>query len=189
MTLSCIQSCSLSLRPLSSTPPSPPPKVAEKDKFSTTGNPWGAMTVLSPSAVAMSMSYPAQIEIWDWKVGKCVRTLTGFGGGDVLAHALLPDGRLVAGDGAGTIRVGSLDNWAAATVISNGNCGLIGVVAGHDGSFVTTDQAGNINLWRNRACEVMVGGASTFGYFGVPLTVIGRRLIAVGDSNDLLVAE
>ena len=147
------------------------------------------MTVLSPSTVAMSMCNPAQIEVWDWKAGKCVRTLTGFGGPFVFANALLPDGRLVAGDWTGTIRVGSVDKWAAATAISNGDSGLIGVLAGRDGSFVTTDTAGNIKLWRNGACEVTLTGGYPGGYYGLPLAVIGRRLIGVGDSNNLLVAE
>ena len=147
------------------------------------------MTVLSPSTVAMSMSHPAQIEVWDWRTGKCVRTLTGLGGGWVLANSLLPDGRLVAGDEEGTIRVGSLDNWAAATVISNGRRALIGVLAGHDGSFVTTDKAGNIKLWRNGSCEIALTGCHTFAYYGLPLAVIGRRFIAVGNDNSLLVAE
>ena len=146
------------------------------------------MTALSPSTVAMSMWNPAQIEVWDWKAGKCVRTLTGFGGEFVLANALLPDGRLIAGDYAGIIRVGSLDDWAAAKVISNG-AGLTGVLAGHDGSFVTTDSAGNIKLWRNGACEVALTGGYLGLHGGLPLAVIGRRLIAVGYNSNLLVAE
>ena len=164
-------------------------QFTEKAKFTTTGNPYGMMTVLSASTVAMSMHNPAQIEVWDWRAGKCVRTLTGFGGDKVLANALLPDGRLIAGDAAGTIRVGSLDNWAAATAIGNGGSGLIGVVAGHDGSFVTTDYAGNIKLWRNGACEVALTGGCTGTYYGFPLAVIGRRFIAVGRENCILVAE
>ena len=82
-----------------------------------------------------------------------------------------------------------MDNWAAATVISNGGSALIDVLAGHDGSFVTTDYAGNIKLWRNGACEVTLTGGYTAAYYGVPLAVIGRRLIAVGKDKNLLVAE
>ena len=147
------------------------------------------MTVISTSTVAVSVRDPEQIEVWDWKAGTCVRTLTGFRWFRVFAHALLPDGRLVASDREGTIRVGSLDNWAAAAVISNGGSEVIGVLGGLDGSFVTTDTAGNIKLWRNCACEVtLTGGYASSGY-GVPLAVIGRRFIAVGNSNNLLVAE
>ena len=147
------------------------------------------MTVLSPSTVAMSMDNPAQIEVWDWKAGTCVRTLTGFGGSFVFANALLPDGRLVVGDYAGIIRAGSLDDWAAAKSMSNGGSGIIGVVAGQDGSFVTTDNAGNIKLWRNGACEATVPGCYIGACYGVPLAVIDRRLIIVGNNNNLLVGE
>ena len=109
---------SLSLLPSSTTVPSLSSKFTEKAKFTTTGRPLGAMTVLSPSAVAVPMHTPAQIEIWDWWAGKRVKTLTGFGEGYVFANALLPDGRLVAGncssDWTGTLRVGLPDNWAAA---------------------------------------------------------------------------
>ena len=178
------------MRPITSpTFRSPLLQFTEKAKFA--GLPCGAMTVLSNSTVALSMTNPAQIEVWDWRAGKCVRTLTGFCGGirGIIVNAVLPDGRLVAGDDAGTIRVGLIDNWAAATVISNGD-GLLGVLTGHDGSFVTADRAGNIKLWRNGACEVtLTGGVTRGGYSGVPLAVIGRRLITVGDNGALLVAE
>ena len=147
------------------------------------------MTVLSPSTVAMSMASPAQIEVWDWKAGKCVRALTGFRGDAVLAHALLPDGRFVAGDWAGTIRVGSLENWPAAAVISNGGCGLNGVLAGHDGSFLTADRAGNIKLWRNGACEITLTGGCTSSSLLLHLAVIGRTLVVVGNNQELLVTE
>ena len=146
------------------------------------------MTVLSASTVAMSMCNPAQIEVWDWKAGRCVQTLAGFGGAYVFAHALFPDGRFVAGDEAGTIRVGPVDDWAAATVMSRGGSGLVSVLVGHDGSFVTTDRAGNIKLWRNGVCEVTLTGGYPGGYFGAPMAVIDQRLIVVGRSN-LLVAE
>ena len=157
----------------------------------TAGKPYGAMTVLSPSTVTMPMPSPGRIEVWDWKAGKCVGTLTGFGGDFVIANALLPDGRLVAGDWAGPIRVGSLDDWAAATVIYIGDedSALIGVLAGHDGSFVTTDRDGKIKLWRNGACEVTLTGGCPSYYYGLPLAVIGRRFIAVGEDSNLLVAE
>ena len=64
------------------------------------------------------------------------------------------------------------------------------MLAGHDGSFVTADGAGNIKLWRNGACEVtQTGGCEGLAYYGVPLAVIGRRLIVAGVRNTLLVAE
>ena len=156
--------------------------------FATTGNPFGAMTVLSLSTVAMSMRNPLQIEVWDWKAGKCVRTLTGFEGGYVTANALLPDGRLVAGDWAGNLRIGSVDNWVAAAVLRNLN-GLTGVLTGLD-RLVTTDADSRFKLWRNGACEVTLRGSHpSVGFYGVPLAVIGGRLIVVGGDNSLLVAE
>ena len=146
------------------------------------------MTVLSPTTVAMSTFSPVQIEVWDWKAGKCVRTLTGFAGGHVWGHSLLPNGRIVAVDYSGTIRVGSLDDWAAHTAVSNGSI-LIGVAAGEDGSFVTTDYNGDIKLWRNGACEVTLTGGYTSGFYGVPLAVVGRRLVVIGSHGTLLMFE
>ena len=187
------RSCSLSLRLLSFRDPTiSSPKFTEKAKFATTGTPYGMLTVLSPSTVAVSVHIPAQIEIWDWRAGKCVMTLTGFGGGNAFGSSLLPDGRLIVIDSAGTIRVGSVDNWPAAVAISTDppRAPLIGVLAGHDGSFVTTDEAGNIKRWRNGECETtLTGGYKIGGFFGVPVSVIGRRLVAVGANSTLLVAE
>ena len=133
------------------------------------------------------MSSPPTIEIWDWKEGKCIKTLTEFDD-SVYGHALLPDGKFVGGDWSGTIRVGSLDNWAAATAIDNGRP-LISVLAAKDGSFVTTDDGGNIKLWRNGKCEVTLTGANVIIYFGITLAVVGRRLVVIGASKNLLVAD
>ena len=178
----------------------PPPQFSMEAEFATCCEPLSAMTVLSPSTVAMPMSNPAHIEIWDWKVGKRVGTLDCFEqdmddedlevleAGYVVANALLPDGRLVAGDDLGTILVGSPEDWAMATTFSNGSA-LTGVLAGHDGSFVTTDMVGDIKLWRNGTCEVTLIGGCTDSYYRVPIAVIGRRLIIIGENRNLLVAE
>lgn len=167
---------------------SPLSQFTEKAKFTTTDTPRGTMTVLSPSTVAMPMSNPTQIEIWDWKLGKCVRTLSGFGGDSVLGTALLPDNRFVAGDSTGIIRVGSLDDWAAATTLSSGSA-INSVVAVKDGSFFAADSAGNIKLWREGACAVaLTGGCTSPGYYGITLAIIGRRLVYIGN-NSLLIAE
>ena len=147
------------------------------------------MTVLSPSTVAISMSRPSNIEIWDWKAGKRVRRLSGFGGHALAVGALLPDVRFVAGNHAGILRVGFLDNWAGATVIDSGASGITRVLTGHDGSLVTTNAAGDIKLWRNGACEVTLTGVYPRAWFTLPLAVIGRRLIFPGEHNTLLVAE
>ena len=165
-----------------------PLKFTEKAKFATTGNPYGMLTVLSPSTVALSMNGPVHIEVWDWKAGKCLTTLTGFAGSYVLGSARLSDGRFIGVDWGGFIRVGSLDNWAAATPITNGNS-VISVVAGQDGSYVTTDNAGRIKLWRNGTCDVTLTGACPSSYYGVGLAVVGRRLVVVGSNNNLLVTE
>ena len=134
------------------------------------------------------MQSPPHIEIWDWKLGKCVRTLTGFGGTCVRGHSRHPDGRLVAADDAGTIRVGMIDDWGRATSISNGQS-LVGVLVDQDGSIVTTDTGGNVKLWRNGACEIKLSGGSTRTYTGVPLAVIFGRLIVTGDNKNLLVSD
>ena len=177
-----------SLSQFSSNQPSFRRQFTEVAKFDTAYATVGALTVLSPSTVAMSLNAPGQIGVWDWKAGKCLWTLSGFDGGAVFANAVLPDGRLVTGDSEGTIRVGSVDNWTAAKVIANGSK-LLSVLAGQDGSFITTDFAGKIKLWRNGACELTLNGACTDYYNGVPTAVIGSRLVAVGNAGNLLVAE
>lgn len=146
------------------------------------------MTVLSSSTVAISM-YQGQIQIWDWTLRKRIRTLADFDHVGVYANAMLPDGRIVAGDLAGCIRVGSYENWNAATTTMNRDA-IIAVLVGRDGSFLTTDGNGGIKLWRDGVCEVALKGASTdFQYHGLPLAVVGRRLVAVGGGNILLVSD
>ena len=163
------------------------PQFTDKSRFTTAGRPSGAVTVISPRLVAISMSDPAQIEIWDWNEGKQVMLLAGFIAETV--HALLPDGRLVVGDAAGPIRIGFMHDWAASTSLDESSSGVIGVRAGPDGSFVTINSAGLIKLWRNGACEATLAGASTTVHpGGTALAVLDRRLVVVGDNN-LLVAE
>ena len=145
------------------------------------------MTVLSFSTVALSMTSPAQVEIWDWKQGKCVRVLPALGGSYVCGHALLPDGRFVMGDTAGNIRAGWVESWSPVTVVTTDT--ITGLLVGHDGSFVTTDQNGKLKLWRNGVCEVERTGTCASWSAAVPLAVIGRRLVAFGNSNYLLVTK
>ena len=171
-------------------PPIARSQFTQKAKFVTRYAPVGAMTVLSQSRVALSMCYPGQIEIWDWRQGKCLGALSmGAGACYVFAHALLPDGRLVAGDWAGAVRIGSPDNWTSATTIASSS-GLTGVLACKDGSFLTTEKDGKIKLWRNGACEVtLTGSFSANSYYGVPLAVVCRKLVFAGLNRTLLVAE
>ena len=147
-----------------------------------------SLTVLSPSTVAIATRYPLQIEIWDWREGACLRHIAGFGGEYVLAPARLPDGRFLVGGNSGAIRVGSFDNWAAATVMDNGR-GLTGVLVCADGSFMTTDHNGDIKVWRDCICEITLPRACSSVFTNFSLTVVGRRLVFVGTNNNLLVAE
>ena len=56
--------------------------------------------------------------------------------------------------------------------------------------FPAPFRAGNIKLWRIGVCETTFSGGCTNAlYFGIPVAVIGRELIAVGESNNLLVVE
>ena len=170
------------------------------------------MTVLSSSTVAISSclndsdlkGQKAPIEIWDWREGKQVSTLPCrcFGHWcSCFAHTLLPDGRFVTCDMGGVISIGSLDNWAAAVVLNN-NHAIYGVLAGQDGSFVTADTEGYVKLWSResadrsvldprtwfrRSAEVTLKGRGRSQYYsGMPLGIVGRRLVVVG-SDGLLV--
>ena len=149
------------------------PKFAEQRRFETVGRPHSSVTVLSGSTVAVSVEYPFQIEIWDWKAGRQVRELA-CSQCRVPSHAMLADGQFVTCDESGTIREGRLDYWIAATVTSS-SAGFTGVVAGRDGSFVTTDFSGQIKLWRDGACEVAL--TSSAGYLVRAPAVIGGRLV------------
>ena len=64
------------------------------------------------------------------------------------------------------------------------------MLAGQDGSFLTTDEAGNIKLWRTGACELgLTGGTRSGSHKGMPLAVIDSRLVVIGGNNNLLVSE
>ena len=165
------------------------------DTFETTGTPFGSITGLSSCSfgltdrVAISTYDPAHVEVWDWETGELVETLDGFGGACILAHAQLPDGRLVAGDDKGVIQIGYPENWEAAEAIDNGSA-VVGVLANRDGSFVTTDKAGKVRLWRDDACEACyaLAGVSIGAYFGTALAAVGRRIILLNTAS-LLVIE
>ena len=144
------------------------------------------MSVLSPSTVAISLSNPARIDIWDWKLGKVVQTVAGFNGKDV-AHALLPDGRLATGDSAGVIRVGSLANWTAALSRTPKVPAIISILALQDGSFVGADQAGGIHLWNGKREITLTGGPTS--YCVAPLARVGGRLVVAGGTNAILVSQ
>ena len=141
------------------------------------------MTVLSGSTVAFGhydgSGYWSAIGVWDWKVGKQLHTLGGFGR-TVTGIARLPDGRLVGVSGT-TIRIGHPDNWSAATTLSN-DAELLGVCSGRDGSFVTADRNGKVKLWRDgssRALSMSCGVRSPYR----PLSIVGSRLVSVSGSN------
>ena len=149
------------------------------------------ITVLSPSTVALGVSAGTpEIDIWDWKEGKCVRTLTGFAGRGVFGLCLLSDGRLLVSDEAGTVRIGSTDDWSNASVMMTSSAGFCSVLAGHDGSFVTISVKGSIQLWRNGVCEITLDGAGQCTPdIGATVSEVGGRLVVVGRGTNLLVAE
>ena len=177
-----------SARPFDSTLPFS--KFTEKAKLeTTTASPCGAMAVHSGElsrVVVMAKSEPARIEIWYYWImaGECFKTLARvFLVHSLLPSAVLPDGRFVAVDRGGFLRVGSLDNWAAATVIRNREYdrerSVTGVLPCHDGSFVTGASGVTLKI----LCK-------DCAHNGVHLAVIGRRLIVGVDyNNNLLVAE
>lgn len=145
------------------------------------------MTVLSASTIAMSIFSPTQIEIWDWRLAQQLRILTWSGAHTIFGHARLSDGRLVVGSWAGSLRIGSLDNWDGASVVRVGS-GITGVLAGQDGSFVTTDCDGFVKRWVNGLCEATLVASCDSYFHGVPLAVAGSRLV-VTYRDKLLVSD
>ena len=144
--------------------------------------------MVSSSTVAFGCHSPATVEVWDWKEGKQLRILTGFSGSYVFGTARLPDARLVAVGSDGYIRIGTVDNWSAATVINNGAY-LMGVVAAQDGSFVTADSRGETRLWRNGVCEATLKGSHAGASYGNPVSIVGCRLVTIGAGRSLLLVE
>lgn len=164
-------------------------QFTEKARFASSGYPYGQVVVLSSSTISVPTHNPARVEIWDWKECKQVSILTGLSKQYALGCALLPNGRFVVGDDSGHVRVGSLSGWHGAKAFRAGP-GITGVLAGQDGSFLTTDVGGNIRLWRNGATEVSLTGCSrNWGVVGRTMVFAGQRLVVIGDASNLLVAE
>ena len=128
-----------------------------------------------------------QLTTWDWVQNRQLQVISGFGQ-SILGTALLSDGRLAVVGGDGNIRIGDLGNWDAHTVVPN-ESRLCGVVAAQHGCFITADGAGHINVWRDGKCALTFLGGHSGTYSGVPLGIVGRRVVAVGKGNNLIVIE
>ena len=167
------------------------PQFSEHAKHASSFTPL-SLTPLTSSTVAIGGFGPHQVQIWDWKQGRLLQTLTGFAGG-ISCSALLPDTRLVAADWDGKISTGSINDWkASVVVISAGVSRLAGLVAARDGSFVTASQTdGGIKHWREGKCAVSLQGglADDNDFLGNSLAVVGGRLLAVGKGNTVLMFE
>lgn len=150
------------------------------------------MTVMSPSLIAVSLtcydSGTLRIDVVNLNEGMKVGTLTAGFTGSVLRPSRLPDGQLLVVEASGLITVGSPDYWTSSRA-SHTRCQFSGVLVGHDGSFVTTDNSGNVKLWRDGACEVTLTGGPTSSSTCAPLAVVGRRLVVLGDHDNILVSE
>ena len=132
------------------------------------------------------------MQVWDWKQGRVLQSLTGFSSA-ISCSALLPDGRVVAVDWAGNIFIGSTNDWETSYVVIDAGAGqLVGLVVARDGSFVTASQIdGGIKHWREGVCTATQQGgfAGDRFYGGNTLSVVGGRLLAVGNGNSVLVFE
>ena len=156
----------------------------QKASHNTARAPFGRLSVLSPSTVAFGTN-SSTVEIWDWKAGKQLHSLGGFSS-IVYGTARLPDGRLLA-VGHLQIKIGSPDNWSAATTLTNHGYQLFGVVAAQDGSFVTADSAAHIKLWRDGSSRVLSIHCHAC-YYGSSMAIVGSRLIS-GHGHNLYLAE
>ena len=166
----------------------PAPSVAQFEQrasYQTTRTPCGALTALAQSVVAFGTN-SSTVEVWDWKTGKQLHSLGGFSS-TVLATARLPDGRLLCAGQCGNIRIGFPDKWSAATALTS-NTGIHGVLVARDGSFVTADNQGQVRLWRNGTSRLLNIQCYS-AYSGTAFAVVGQRLLAAGNSNNIIIAE
>lgn len=162
----------------------------------TAGVPCAAIAVLSRSTVAIACrdlyGGPCSVDVLDWRLGRRLHVLGGFGKIGLYANAVLPNGRLVIGGLDGRIRIGKVDDWESAQVINNGlkRSALSSVVVAADGAFVTNDSNGNIKVWRNGECEATYSGSSGDFNKGISVAIVGPRVFAVGwDKRSVVVLE
>lgn len=155
-----------------------------------------SLTALSSSTVGIGGQTPADVQIWDWKQGKLLRTLAGFDNPGCLTHiALFSDMRLVATDWAGKIHMRKLSDLRTSAIVHHtGASRLAGLVVTRDGTLVTASQSnGEIKLWRDGLCTATFSGGYSRpddnSLHGNSLAAIGGRLLAAGKDNTVLVFE
>ena len=146
------------------------------------------IAVLVNPAPADNGSTEARIDLWVVEQGRVMRSLRGFGCASLRGFGLLPNFALFAVDMSGCITTVPLMRSDQRVTIKT-DLKLVGVLPGPDESFVTLDTAGNIKVWRNGACDVTIPGTARSDTYGVAMAVVGRRLVVVGESNNLLVSE
>ena len=162
-------------------------QFSEKTPFYTAAAPHGPMVALSSRTVALACTAPTQVEIWDWGVRARLSALR-MPFEYALGLAALPRGRVVSGSENGVIKYGDVDDWASASTIENRHT-VVGIAASQDGSFATADFGGDVKVWRDGKCVASFPGVNPSGFYGIPIAIAGRRLLAVGTKARLLVME
>ena len=129
------------------------------------------------------------VDVYDWSGPflKHIRRIDGLGSYS-FGSAVMHDGCLLVTGWSGSIRIGDVDDWDSAIVIEN-DTSVLGVIAGRDGGFATTDSNGKLKLWRDGKCVAAFPWAGTRYYYGVPMAVVGSRLVVDGGRGNILVYQ
>ena len=141
-----------------------------------------SLTVLSRSTIALGGQSPPSVQVWDWKQGTVLHTLTSFTS-SIISTALHPDGRLVVADYAGKLYIDKVSSWSGTPVVAPGD-GTHAILVGRDGSFVTGNQKdGSVKLWRDDQCVATFKDVVVIDPKSVsqnPLAIVGGRVVVAG---------
>ena len=162
-------------------------QFVEKAVHSTSGYPYGAISVLSGNTAAVPVYGPVALELWHWVQGRRIATLGDFGDG-VHCSSVLPDGNLVVGGVDGVLHIGTAERWSSHTKI-RADSEIHGLIATQDGTLVTSHVDGIIRIWREGKCAARVKGVRDRRYLGPPVSIIGARMVVATGKQDFAVYQ
>ena len=138
------------------------------------------MTPLSLTTVGVAMELGGYVEIWDWTLGICLRTLAAIQESDqttsVFAMVPASGGHVTLAMRSLVVR-GFLDDWEASLTQEYDRVAVAG-----DGGIVTVKD-GEVTWWRGQD-RVSVVAAPGFQARYAEGVVVGSRLVIVADGTN-----
>lgn len=129
----------------------------------------------------------ANLRVWDWESGTCIRTMRGHGGG-ILCISLTPDGKqAVSGSIDRTLRVWDLENGTCIRKLEGHEKGIMAVSLTPDGNLAISGGS-DLRVWdleRGRCLWILPG--HTGWIHSVALTPDGKIAVTAGTDKTLRV--